>query len=100
MRLLQCDRCVGQLAEFGKLSTKGAWRRAGAVRLLQPPAPGLALAIPLQLHFAECLWELPLLEVLVHLAAQHAWPDPVQARSGPSWLACTVQGGDAGPDPG
>ena len=51
---------------------------AGAVRLLQQPALGLALAIPLQLHWAECVWELPLLEVLVHLAARHAWPAPVQ----------------------
>ncbi len=66
----------------------------GAVRLLQPPAPGLALSVPLQLHWAECVWELPLLEVLVHLAARHAWPAPVQARALPcapfvTWLnAC------------
>ncbi len=61
------------------------------MRLLQPPAPGLALAVPLQLHWAECMWELPLLEVLVHLAARHAWPAPVQARAPPcapcvTWL--------------
>ena len=72
---------------------------AGAVRLLQQPAPGLALAIPLQLHWAECVWELPLLEVLVHLAARHAWPAPVQVpqlglRCMPVWAptcSCTGQ---------
>ncbi|KAK9843960.1 hypothetical protein WJX81_000512 [Elliptochloris bilobata] len=57
---------------------------SGMVRLLQPPAPGHALAIPLQLHWAECMWELPLLEVLVHLAARHAWPGPVQVHA---WIA-------------
>jgi hypothetical protein len=50
------------------------------MQLLNPTTPGHALSIPLDLHFADCLWAAPLLESLINRAHRNNWPAPVQAR--------------------